>query len=418
MKLQFLWDEEKTRQLHKGQLLVFIVGPIFVFLYVILVPHSTPHRLALAVMGALMLLTAIVNLIFIKRRHQGIRLLALILIAQTIGPAYMAFSGGFNSVVGFAPFAIFYMSIYQLGAGPGTLVGIYTAIIFVFMQLWMIKFAPQSVSWANFLFYMGNFTIAIFALRFVGKQLAIQFEAKRKLEQVDDIKNQFITLSSHYLRTPLTVIQNYLTQLGSTVLDQNQRQQLSIIENSSRGLGKLVEKLLAIASIERGRTKIVPQNADLNEMLEGLVKSYDDAAKQKHVTLAYQHIGEIPQFLFDTVKLKEALGGIIDNAIKFNRSDGNVLISAVSQRGNVNIQIKDSGVGINKDHLETLFSSFNRGSMEETLKTDRPGMGLSLYLTKLIVEAHGGKITVESTEGQGSTFTITLPAKTPQTTKI
>ncbi|MBI4100238.1 hypothetical protein HY439_00655 [Candidatus Microgenomates bacterium] len=146
MRIQFLWDEEKTRHLHKIQLTMFIVGPLFIFLYTYLLPPQTPYRLLLAILGILMMSAGLVNLAFINKPHQGVRLLILLLIGQAIGPWFMALSGGFNSIVQFAPFALIYISVFELGSQAAVILGFFSLIMFILTQVWTEIFLPQVAS--------------------------------------------------------------------------------------------------------------------------------------------------------------------------------------------------------------------------------------------------------------------------------
>lgn len=423
MNLQFLWDEEKTRHLHKLQLYTNITGAVFASLYGVFSPPSSPGRLALIIIPLPVFVFATINLFLLKRSHQGLRLLILILFEQLIAVSLMAATGGFNSIISFAPFVLLFFTIFQLGPTASILVGTFTLPLLAGMQVWLQIVENVPISLPSFLFYVGCFVVAVIALHNAGKEVSLQFEAKKKLERVDELKNQFIALSSHHLRTPLTIIKNYTYQLQKADNDESPEDRmkaLNAIAISTTELDRLTEKLMTIASIEKGESKINPLPANLNELLEDLVKSFQDQAKAKGVSLTYEKLNRIPIFPFDAVRIKEALGNILDNAIKFNKLRGyvKVLLNQLNQQDDrIIVQVSDSGQGIPREHLETIFLPFNRGSMDKTLQVDQPGIGLGLYLAKLIVEAHGGKTTVESEEGQGSTFTVTLPLNSPKTKK-
>lgn len=147
----------------------------------------------------------------------------------------------------------------------------------------------------------------------------------------------------------------------------------------------------------------------MNILLSGITAQFQPLAASQKVSLSYQPTATIQRFVFDSIKMKEAISSLLDNAIKYNRPGGFVKISAGIYGNQILIQVTDNGIGIKKDDLPTLFSTFSRGDMQKTLSFDKPGLGLSLYLAKLVIEAHQGKISVSSTEDQGSTFTISLP---------
>jgi signal transduction histidine kinase len=240
----------------------------------------------------------------------------------------------------------------------------------------------------------------------------LQFEAKRKLEQVDSLKNQFLSLTSHYLRTPLTVIKSFVYELKESPMNENQKVQLQQVEVNVSNLENLIEKMLTITSIEKGQAKVSLIPEDLNRMLSAIIMEYQLQAHTQHLSLIYQPPpSPLPQFAFDSVKLKEAISSLIDNAIKYNHLGGLVTVSTAADNKQIVIRVADNGQGIKADHLKNLFTPFNRGEMSEVLNFDKPGIGLSLYLAKLIIEAHGGRISAQSAEGKGSVFTVVLPIK-------
>ena len=413
MKLNFLWDEEKTRSLHKFQIILFGVGAIFVSLYGFSLPLTYPYRLVITTVPLILITVAVFNFFSINKPNQGIRLLVLAVIAQIIAIICMTVTGNLSSVLLFAPFAVLYVTLFFLGTAATMILWIISLVTLIACQFWVAVYIPQSVSLAKFLLYTGCFTVAAFGQLKIGQQLSLQFEAKKKLEQIDDLKNQFITLSSHYLRTPITITKSYLNQLKEPNLDEKQKNHLvKTIENSTANLDALVEKFLAIASIERGQAKIVPTTSDLNKLINELIVNFENSAKQKELTLVYEPPTQsLPIFTFDRIKIKEALSNVIDNAIKFNKERGSVVVKLSQVGNNAVVQISDTGPGIKKEHLESLFTTFNKGTMEKALQTDERGIGLGLYLAKLIIEAHKGKITVESAVDKGSTFTIIIPIK-------
>src|SRR3989344_1319495 len=278
------------------------------------------------------------------------------------------------------------------------------------IYIWTSFLQPQPNALADFLYYSISYVLIVVIARNLGNEISVQFEASRRMGQVDDLKNQFLAVTSHYLRTPISIIKGSVEEMSKQALSSDAKVDIENIKTSTAKLEMLVEKFLKVSSIEKGQISITKWPGDLNNLLITIVNELQPLAKAKPkpVTLIYQPAPHL-NFSFDPVNLKEALVSVIDNAIKFNRPGGQVIISLNRDKDNAIIQIADSGIGINKEHMETLFSTFNRGSMEETLKFDQPGLGLGLYLTKLIVEAHGGTIRAESMEGKGSTFTLKIP---------
>ena len=244
----------------------------------------------------------------------------------------------------------------------------------------------------------------------IGRELSLQFEAKKKLEQIDDLKNQFISLISPYLRTPMTSIKGCISEMEETPLSRPQKQDLRNLGMVTNGLENTIEKLLIISSIQRGHATVTLVPTDLNPLISEVVRVYQPIASSAKVTMEYQPLTMQPvKFSLDPLKMREVMISLIDNAVKYNQPGGFVKISVNSTIDKIQIQVTDSGQGVKKDHLSTLFSTFNIGGMDKVLHFDKQDMGLSLYLAKLIIEAHKGKIQVQSTEGQGAVFTVSLP---------
>lgn len=414
MKLEFLWDEEKTRKLFKTHLILFLIGGMVASIYAFILPPDIPYRPVVLLIPTTFTLSCLLYLLFLSRPNPGIRFLLFTLEAQLAAAVFMAVTGGFLGIVEFAPYMFLLFAVFELGAQATLILGTFSILTFIGVLYWNLGSGEVNIL-QDFFYYIGSYILIVMIEHNIGKELSLQFEAKKKLEQIDDLKNQFIMLTSHYLRTPLTVIKGFVSQQEQLDLDQGQRAGLLQVSANVHSLESLIEKLLTISSIEKGQAKISLLPSNLNTLLATVISELDPQAKQQKINIFYQPSPQpIPQFLFDPVKLKEVLASLVDNAIKYNKPEGSVTISTFIREKLAIIQITDTGQGIKKDYLEHLFSPFYRGSSEATLDFSKPGMGLSLYLAKLIVEAHGGKIDVQTTEGVGSTFTIALPLNTIQ----
>lgn len=242
----------------------------------------------------------------------------------------------------------------------------------------------------------------------------MQFEAKRKLEEIDDVKNQFMALASHYLRTPLTIIKGFALELEETGLQKEQEKYLVHIRSSAKDLETLIEKILLISTIQQGKVRIAPMFTDLESIVSSVVSGFLPTASERQVKLLYIPPSiPLPLVEVDRVSMREVIVELVDNAVKFNKTGGAVTVSAVLQGPNIVITIADTGQGISKERVKTLFTPLTRGtSLKQTVAYGKgEGIGLSLYLAKLITKTHHGNLALSSAEEEGATFTITLPIR-------
>jgi signal transduction histidine kinase len=224
-------------------------------------------------------------------------------------------------------------------------------------------------------------------------------------------KMEFITIASHQLRTPLTGINWIFDSLKETPEIPQKLQEL--IKEGSQAtdkLSKIVNDLLDVAKIEEGKFGYQFQEIDIVNFLEQLVNQAQLIAKEYKVKAYFKKPAEEKIVLTaDPNKLSVALSNLIDNAIKYNIPNGEVIVAAekVPNQPYIQIAVKDTGVGITKEDLNKLFTKFFRG--ENVMKIVTVGTGLGLYIAKNIIMRHGGKIWAESAINRGSTFYFTLP---------
>lgn len=228
---------------------------------------------------------------------------------------------------------------------------------------------------------------------------------------IEKSKQDFIAIASHNLRTPVAAIYGYIDLLlrGDVGgLNDKQTTYLKRIKSNNQELEKLTEQLLQISILEVGKeTNLLKQPTQIEIIISDIVDKMIPVAQTKGLSLNFQKPEILlPLVNIDVEKIKSVILNLVDNAIKYTQK-GNILIT-VKQDGNfIYISVKDTGVGIAKEELPKLFGKFYRSG--NILVYNQIGVGLGLYLGKKIVELLGGNITVESTLGQGSTFTLALP---------
>lgn len=236
-------------------------------------------------------------------------------------------------------------------------------------------------------------------------------EAYQELQRVDKMKTRFIDTVSHELRTPLTVMRGYLELLQSEYYDKLDTKivgKLKSIRANTERLYDLVEAMLDVARIEQGAMEIVKQETSVKNLIEEVLSSQRGLAhdKRQEITLIIE--GEIAPISIDQRKIRDALKSILNNAIRYTPEGGKIQVGLADEGKMIHIWVKDNGIGIPTSELEKIFDRFHIVVAKElSHQVDR--MGLGLPLAKGIVDAHGGKIWVESEVGKGSVFHIHLP---------
>lgn len=243
---------------------------------------------------------------------------------------------------------------------------------------------------------------------------AIQ-NANEKLKQVDKLKDEFVSLASHELRTPMTVIKSYVWLLleGKTgKLTEQQMKYLKISYDSTNRLIGMVNDMLNISRIESGRFTIDPKPMSIATLVQEVSSEMGSRAAELGIKLVVQEPeNAIPNINADSDRIKQVLINLIGNSLKFTPKDGSITVSYYLKDSMVFVSIKDTGIGIKPEDMEKLFKKFNMVGGSSLTKQAGQGSGLGLYLSKNLVELHKGKIWVESEgEGKGTVFTFTLPA--------
>jgi hypothetical protein len=215
----------------------------------------------------------------------------------------------------------------------------------------------------------------------------------------------------HDLRSPLSTIISIAEMMGNGLLgdlNDDQRNWTDRIKNNASDLVALVGDFLDVSKLEAGRIGLSRMPTDVNELLLRSVENFGPLARNKMIDLSYQCDG-LPAIEVDARRLDQVLNNLISNAIKFTGEGGSIQLRAQQdQRNGIIVQVQDTGVGISPDELASLFQKYQQSTSGKT--SEHKGTGLGLVVSKMIVEAHGGKIWVESEEGKGSTFAFTLPA--------
>lgn len=231
----------------------------------------------------------------------------------------------------------------------------------------------------------------------------------QQLLEADRLKDEFVALISHDLRTPLTSIIGYLElTLDDHNLTEEQRGFLGIADRNADRLLRLVNDLLFVARLEAGQLDLHPTELDLAAVVRQSVEEAKPRATAGGIELTCE-AGAVSAVQADKGRMFQLVDNLISNAIKFTPAGGDVRVSVTPVNGVVRLEVADTGIGIEPEEQQRLFERFFRTSTASEHQI--PGTGLGLYITRAIVEAHGGSIAVRSDPGEGTAFSVDLPAR-------
>lgn len=228
----------------------------------------------------------------------------------------------------------------------------------------------------------------------------------RKLQEVDQMKDDFVSMAAHELRTPLTVVRGYAEMLTeSQNLNDEDRKNTTRIMASTDQLNALITDILDVVRLNQGKMAFHTEMLDVSPILAKVVESFKEVANAKSLTLAYDK-KELPKIAVDPEKFRQVIVNIIGNSIKYT-PNGLVTVFAEVEHGTLSVRVRDTGIGISSEDQKNLFSKFYRVRSKDT--EDIRGTGLGLWIAAQVVTNMGGKITVESIKGKGTDFVISFP---------
>src|SRR5260221_3699145 len=243
-----------------------------------------------------------------------------------------------------------------------------------------------------------------------GRRLGtvLVFHDLTRVKQLERTRQEFVANVSHELRTPLSLIKGYVETLLEGAKDNPEisTKFLQTIDRNAERLRLLIEDLLTISELESGRVKLNLQTIALQPLVAKVFSDLQSRAATKRIEL-YNRTEDLA-VLADTDRLEQVLGNLIDNAIKYGRSEGTVTIGArATAGGQIETFVQDDGPGIPAESLERLFERFYR--VDKARSREQGGTGLGLSIVKHIIQNHGGKVWASSEPGKGATFFFTLP---------
>jgi signal transduction histidine kinase len=233
-------------------------------------------------------------------------------------------------------------------------------------------------------------------------------EANERLRELDTIKSNFISLVSHELRTPLTAIKGFVGTLlhyGKEISEEKRRFYLSVLNEETDRLTRLITDLLDVSRIESGRTEMKWQAVRLPELVRRVFQAF--SIKAGSVKLLQEFPADFPEIYADSSKIEQVIMNLVGNGLRYCPPDGMLRISGRRHRDGVILEVHDNGPGIPFSQLEKIFDGFYR--IDNEINKKNPGAGLGLSICRALVNLHGGKIWAESEPDQGARFLLTLP---------
>ncbi|MGZ3768062.1 MAG: ATP-binding protein [Bdellovibrio sp.] len=308
-----------------------------------------------------------------------------------------------------------------------SLITTYPQSVALFFIIWIATLLAALSAWVFDTFYFWSPALSPFILLgaswiiFIGYQATkiekqnfrLQQEQKY-LQELEQLKNNFVSLISHDLKTPIAKIQAIVDRLLTQHHQAELGQDLRSLRLFSDELNRYIQSILKLLRVESRDFKINTDVGDINEVIEEALQHLRPLASEKSIQI---HTTLEPMFSleFDMTLIKEVIINLIENAIKYTPLGGQIEVTSFESEDFVHVMIKDTGEGIRPEDMDKVWGKFTRGS-DQDLKTK--GTGLGLYLVKYFIELHGGKVKMESILGQGTTVTFTLPLDTESVKEV
>jgi signal transduction histidine kinase len=233
-----------------------------------------------------------------------------------------------------------------------------------------------------------------------------------QLQRLDEAKDEFISMASHQLRTPLTSVKGYISMVlegDAGKITVSQGQLLEEAFASSERMVHLINDFLNVSRLQTGKFMLEERTIDLSKLVGQEVDSLKSTVKAHGLTLKYRPPAHFPLLSIDEAKIRQVVMNFIDNAIYYSHEGTTITVELAIEDAQAALRVKDTGIGVPKSEQAHLFSKFYRATNARKQRPD--GTGVGLFLAKKVIDAHGGTILFESVEGQGSTFGFRLPVK-------
>jgi NtrC-family two-component system sensor histidine kinase KinB len=237
-----------------------------------------------------------------------------------------------------------------------------------------------------------------------------------QFKELDRLKSDFIATVSHEFRTPVTSINMSVDILDQQLLGPLTSKQKELVASAKEDcyrLTKLARELLQLSKLESGRVQVRDETLNMHDLVEATLRPLRIQFKEKKVTLEANVPSSLPTFVADEQQLSWVVTNLVTNALKYTPEGGSVVVRGMEEAAGLRLEVRDTGVGIAREHLDRIFDKFVQ--VRNTAGTTPGSVGLGLAIAKEIVEMYGGRIWVESEVGQGSMFAFVLPTRPPVT---
>jgi signal transduction histidine kinase len=233
----------------------------------------------------------------------------------------------------------------------------------------------------------------------------------RELQEASKSQADFTAMLAHDLRSPLSNVIAVVEMLNEGLFgapNEDQKKWLGRVQNNASTMLDLVNDFLDLSKLEAGHINLSNETVNLKTLIDGAVDNYQVRTREKGICLKCRIGPDLPEMIADPRRLEQVLSNLLSNALKFTDAGGSIEIGARSKNlGEIEISVSDTGVGIPKDEIGSLFEKYRQTTSGKT--SEQKGTGLGLVICKMIIEAHGGRIRVESEEGRGTAFFLSLP---------
>ncbi len=244
------------------------------------------------------------------------------------------------------------------------------------------------------------------AMAYIFRDITREVENQR-------MRADFHSMIAHDLRSPMSVIQGYVSLMAAGKTGPINKTQADFMESVNRKISEMTSLLndfLDMSKMDAGFVNLNCQDHNLGELIQEVISDLSPLAKSRNLRIVFNSSREDLAVHSDPLRLTQILRNLLSNAIKYNVDSGYIRLTVVEKEGWARISVADGGIGMSPEELDVLFDPYTRGNSHKKIK----GVGLGIVIVKKLVEAHGGKVTVSSEEGKGTTFTFSIPLATAQ----
>lgn len=309
-------------------------------------------------------------------------------------------------------FVVMLLSVFLMNYFPQKVAFVFLSLLSLVLASFSIWFFDTFFIWtpafSPLLQILGTWTLFVGYLASKMEQKNWQLEQEKKsLAQLEQLKNNFVSLISHDLKTPIAKIQAIVDRLLLTDHQTELTQDLRSLRNSSQELNRYIQSILKILRVESKDFHLNIEVVDINDLVQRAVAQIKPLAYEKHIFIN-ENLEPLFSIEVDPTLIQEVLGNLLENAVKYTPKGGHIYVDTHEAENQIMVRVRDTGEGISPEDLENVFGKFVRGRNQD-MKTK--GSGLGLYLVKYFIELHGGRVSLSSQVGKGTTVDLFLPTE-------